>query len=154
MVGDTSQAKRFAPRRMEVGKLIEVLVGEHALMRQGMGKAKAAAGARDFEGVRRALQEVDPVFRQHVADEEAQILGLLIEKLGVKGAESEIEVFRQHRPIYELMNKIAKFAEESSAQLEGSQAELDRLFEEHTNLEETNVFPKAIALGKGSAETI
>jgi len=124
------------------------------LMRLGMGKAKAAAGVRDFEGVRRALQEVDPVFRQHVADEEAQILGLLIGKLGVKGAESEIEVLKQHRPIYELMNKIAKFAEESSTQLEGSQAELDRLFEEHTNLEETNVFPKAIALGKGSAETI
>jgi len=137
-----------------VGKLIDVLVEEHALMRQGMEKAKAAAEARDFEGVRRALQEVDSVFKQHIADEEAQILGLLIGKLGVKGAESEIEVFRQHRPIYELMNKIGKLAGESSAQLEGSQSELDRLFEEHTNLEETRVFPKAVALGKGSAEVV
>jgi hemerythrin len=152
MVGETPEKRRFAPRRMEVAKLVEVLVREHGVMREGIEKAKAAAAARDFEGVRRALEEVDPVFRQHVADEESQILRLLIGELGAKGAESEIAVFRQHRPIYNLMNRIRELAAESPAQLEGNQSELDKLFEEHTKSEESRVFPKAVSLGKGAVE--
>jgi hypothetical protein len=134
------------PRRMEVARLVGVLVEEHARMREGMLRAKGAAAERDFGAVSRALKEVDPVFRQHIADEESQILGLLIAKLGVKGAEAEIAVFRQHRPIYGLMQRIGELAGLSSAELEARQSELERLFEEHTSLEESRVFPRALTL--------
>lgn len=131
---------------MELDALVGVLVREHALMREGLQRAKGAADVRDFEGVRRALREIDPVFRQHIADEEAQVLGLLIARLGAKGAEAEIQVFRQHRQIYELMTRVSKLAELSSSELEASQAELEKLFELHAAAEEAKVFPRAMSL--------
>ncbi len=146
MSDSSAVARRFVPRKLELAELVKVLVEEHAKMKEGIRKATAAAAGKDFEGVRTALREVDPVFRQHIADEEAQVLGLLIAKLGVKGAEAEIAVFRQHRPIYNLMEKVSELAKLSSAELAVSQSELEKLFEEHTAMEEERVFRKAVSL--------
>ena len=137
---------RYPPRRMGIESLVEVLVEEHREMRQGLLRAREAARAGAFEDAGRALKAVDPVFRQHIADEESQILGLLVAKLGVKGAEGEIEVFRQHRPIYELMMRVAELAALSSSELEARQEELEKLFDDHTSLEESRVFPRAKSL--------
>ncbi len=137
---------RFPPRRMDLPALVGILVKEHALMRDGLLRAKRAAEQRDYEGVRRILGEIDPVFKQHIADEEAQVLGLLVARLGVKGAEAEIRVFRQHRPIYDLMTRVSKLAALSPSELEASQAELESLFEAHTASEETQVFPRALSV--------
>jgi hypothetical protein len=136
----------FTPRRLDFTALVGVLVEEHSMMRKGLDEVKELARRRDFEGVRRVLDELDPVFRQHIADEEAQILGLLIDKLGVKGAESEILVFRQHRPIYQLMKKLDELAAMSSVDLEKNQVDLQRLFDEHAIAEESRVFPRAMSV--------
>jgi hypothetical protein len=141
----------YRPRKLELDALVRVLVDEHREMKAGLGRARDAARLGDFEGVSRALREVDPVFRQHIADEEATVLGLLIRALGVKGAEAEILVFRQHRPIYHLMEKVGELARRSAAELQGSQEELEALFEEHTRAEEAGVFPKALGLNPGRA---
>lgn len=85
---------RYPPRKLALDALIKVLVGEHGLMKEGLQRAKKAAGTHDFEAVGSALRELEPVFRQHIADEESQILGLLMERLGVEGATDEISVFR------------------------------------------------------------
>jgi len=140
---------RYAPRRLGLDALIRALTDEHAVMKAGLQRAEEAAKAGDFEGVSRALREIDPVFRQHIADEEATVLGLLIKTLGVKGAESEILVFRQHRPIYRLMERVAELAKRSAVELRASQLELDALFDEHTRAEEELVFPKALRLRSG-----
>ena len=140
---------RYAPRRLGLDALVRVLVDEHVVMKAGLARARDAMRAGDFEGVSRALKEMDPVFRQHIADEEATVLGLLIKTLGVRGAESEILVFRQHRPIYQLMERISELAKRSSAELQSSQTELEALFEQHTQAEEMNVFPKALSLKPG-----
>jgi hemerythrin-like domain-containing protein len=134
--------ERYAPRKLGLLDLVRVLTDEHAVMKAGLNRAEEAAKAGDFEGVRRALKELDPVFRQHIADEEATILGLLIRTLGVKGAESEILLFLQHRPIYQLMEKKSELASKSSAELRDSQSELETLFEQHTLSEEKLVFPR------------
>lgn len=141
-----AEARRIAPRKMELTQLVETLVREHARMREGIAEARSAAAAGDYDAVRRALREVDPVFKQHIADEEAQILGLLVAKLGVEGAQAEIAVFRQHRLIYDLMNKVSELAMQSSSEIEMHQSELDEVFEEHTKLEETQAFPRALTL--------
>jgi len=142
-------ATRYAPRKLGLDDLVKVLADEHAAMKAGLRRAEAAAKAGDFDGVSRALKELDPVFRQHIADEEATVLGFLIGALGVKGAESEILVFRQHRPIYQLMQKVGELASRSAAELSSSQSELEALFEEHTGSEERLVFPKALRLHAG-----
>ena len=131
---------------MGLRDLITVLVEEHATMREGLLRAKAASARGDFEAVGRELRSVDPVFRQHICDEESQVLGLLIRQLGKERAADEIRVFQQHRPIYALMQKISEFAALTPEELAARQEELSILFEEHTAAEQNRVFPKALAL--------
>lgn len=137
---------RYLPRRLGLDALVETLVEEHALMRSGIQRARGAAARKDFDGVRAELQSVDPIFRQHIADEESQILSLLIRETGIDGAAEEIKVFQQHRPIYNLMKKVGELASKSSAELEASQEELDQLFRLHAKTEEERVFPRARSL--------
>lgn len=126
--------------------MVRVLVMEHAEMKDGLRRASESAARKDFLSVGRTLKDLDPLFRQHIADEEFEVLGLLIRTLGVKGAEKEILVFRQHRPIYSLMLKVGELAALSSEELEARGAELERLFAEHAKAEEGEVFPKAMSL--------
>ena len=98
-------------------------------MGEGLARARDAASRNDYEAVRTELKKLDPVFRQHIADEESQILGLLVEKLGARGAAEEVKVFQQHRPIYQLMKKVDGLASMSASELEAKQAELKDLFD-------------------------
>lgn len=142
---------RYPLRRVGLEELINILVEEHTVMKGGLRRAKEAAGRQDFESVSRTLRELEPVFRQHVANEESQILGLLIECLGVKGAAEEIRIFQQHRPIYQLMKKVTDLAAMPAAELEANQAKLNALFDEHTAAEEQHVFPRAKSFGRRPA---
>ena len=137
----------FRPRKMDVEVLVETLVKEHAVMRESFERAKGAAARGDLRAVSAELRGIDPVFRQHVADEEAQILGLLVRELGREGAAEAIRVFQQHRPIYQLMLKVRDLAARPSEALRESEAELAELFELHTRSEESWLFPKAASLG-------
>ena len=138
--------ERYSPRRLALEEMVKVLVTEHTAMRDGLKRAKEAAAKGDFESVRTVIQGLDPLFRQHIADEESQILGLLVRELGVKGAEREIAMFRQHRPIYNLMLRISELAAATSGELEEREAELEALFSEHAMAEESEVFPRAVSL--------
>ena len=137
---------RFAPRKLRLDTLLSVLVSEHAAMGEGLRRARGAASRRDFESVTRELRDIEPMFKQHIADEESQVLGFLVSQIGRESAAEEIEVFRQHRPIYELMRRLEELAALSSAELEMPQIELQELFEHHTTAEEKGVFPKTLSL--------
>jgi len=135
---------RFVPRRMEFESLVRVLAEEHRVMEAGLARMKDASTRGDYDGVASALKELDPIFKQHIADEESQILRLLIGELGLKGAEAEIKVFQQHRPIHRLMQLISELASKSVPELTAEQRRLNDLFLHHTSLEEQGVFPKAL----------
>ena len=139
---DTGRSGPFLPRMMGLEDLIRTLVEEHAVMKEGISKAREVAEKRDFEALARVLRGLDRLFRQHIVDEESTILRLLIGKLGANGADEEIRVFQQHRPIYHLMQKISEFATMSRSELESSQEELRDLFERHAFAEERMVFPR------------
>ncbi len=135
-------------RRMEFDELISVLIAEHGKMKSGLADVERAASKKDFDSAARILKSLDGLLRQHIADEEAQVLKLLIDAYGVRGAEDAIVVFRQHRPIYDLMEKVKKLASLPSYELAASEGELRRLFDEHALAEETRVFPKALSTHK------
>jgi len=122
----------YLPRNIPLDALLKVLVEEHAVMSEGLQRMKEAAHRGDFDGVSRTLKQLDPVFRQHVADEEGQILRLLIQELGRRDAEEGIRVFQQHRPIYRMMQTVSELASKEPTELEAEQAKLNALFEEHT----------------------
>jgi hypothetical protein len=135
---------RYLPRNIPLDALLKVLVEEHAVMSEGLRRMKEAAHRGDLDSVSRTLKQLDPVFRQHIADEEGQILRLLIQELGRRDAEEEIKVFQQHRPIYRMMQTVSELASREPAELEAEQAKLNALFEEHTRSEEKRVFPRAL----------
>ncbi|MDG6920186.1 MAG: hypothetical protein JRN44_00305 [Nitrososphaerota archaeon] len=137
----------FRPREMGVGALVRKLAEEHALMSDALERAKEASKRGDISAVSRELQAIDPVFRQHIADEEAQILGLLVRELGRQGAAEAIRVFQQHQPMYRLMLKVKELASKPSEELREGGDSLAELFEAHARAEETRVFPVAAALG-------
>jgi hemerythrin-like domain-containing protein len=132
-------------RKMGFEQLIAVLVAEHAKMKGGLAEVEQAGSKKDFASASRILRGLDALFKQHIADEEASVLRLLIEAYGVEGAEDAIIVFRQHRPIYDLMEEVKKLASLSTEELASSQDRLRILFYEHTLAEESRVFPRAIS---------
>ncbi len=130
---------------MEFEELISVLIAEHAEMKKGLVDVEKAVSNKDFSSASKILQELDSLFKQHIADEEAQVLRLLIDAYGVKGAEDAITVFRQHRPIYDLMESIKRLASLPAEELSSREGDLKRLLEEHTLAEESRVFPRALS---------
>jgi len=128
---------------MEFEELISVLIAEHAEMKRGLAEIKQAVSKGDFLSASRVLRELDRLFKQHIADEEAQVLRILIDAYGVKGADDAIAVFRQHMPIYDLMEEVKRLASLSSEELASDEDRLRQLLEDHTLAEESRVFPRA-----------
>lgn len=135
-------------RKMELRELVDLLVCEHGQMYQGLEDLGLALAEGDFERAGRTLTSIEAVFKQHILDEEGTILRVLIDSLGVRGAQEAIEVFRQHRPIYALMKGLAEFSKLSVAELASKREALQRLLKEHTTSEEGRIFPMSLALPK------
>ena len=134
-----------APRKIGFEELISVLIAEHAEIRKELVHLKRSVESREFSSAAEILGGLDRLFRQHIADEEAQVLRLLIEAYGVKGADEAIVIFRQHRPIYQLMEEVKKLALLSPKELALNEASLRNMLEGHTQAEENRVFPKALS---------
>ena len=136
---------QVAPREMGFEQLVSVLVMEHAEIVKELAYLEKSVDERAYPSAATALQRLDRLFRQHIADEEAQVLRLLIEVYGVKGADDAIEVFRQHRPIYKLMTKVRELASLSPEELTANEARLRSMLEDHARTEEASVFPMALS---------
>jgi Arc/MetJ-type ribon-helix-helix transcriptional regulator len=137
-----------SPRRIEFEELISVLIAEHVEIRKELTHLKKSVESREFSSAAEILRELDRLFLQHIADEEAQVLRMLIDAFGVRGADEAITVFRQHRPIYQLMEEVKKLPSLSPEELAVNEARLRSLLEEHTKAEEDRVFPKAVSTYK------
>gem|GEM_PF-646351 len=136
------------PRRIGFEELISVLIAEHVEIRKELARLKKSVEGREYSSAAEVLGELDHLFRQHIADEEAQVLHLLIDAYGVKGADEAIVVFRQHRPIYQLMEQVKKLASLSPDELALNEASLKIMLEKHTEAEENRVFPNALSAYK------
>jgi len=134
-----------APRRLAFADLISVLISEHAEIERKPTELRRSSETKDFTRSEAILKDLDKLFRQHIADEEAQVLRFLIDAYGVKGAESAIMIFRQHRPIYRLIQEVGKLASLPPGELAVNEAKLSELLTEHTGAEETLIFPKALS---------
>jgi hypothetical protein len=134
--------------RLALGDLISRLVAEHETMKDDLLRVREAAESKNFEAASKTLEELDRTFRRHIADEEGQVLRFLIDVYGVKGAEDEIRVFQQHRPIHALLETIKKLAILPPDELATHEDSLSTLFDEHTFAEENAVFPRAIRATK------
>jgi len=135
-------------RSLPLDELVATLVSEHAKMKEELSLARTRILAEDFAGAKHALTDVVGTFRQHIADEEGQILRLLIEVYGKEGAQEAITIFRQHRPIYALMQAVEELSQLAAEELAERQAELMELLGSHAFSEERTVFPRALSARK------
>ena len=135
-------------RKVGLEKLVSLLVAEHRTMADGLERARQAVLADDFPTASLELSALESTFKQHIADEEAQLLRVLIGAYGVDGAREEIRVFQQHRPIHALMETVKKLAALPPEELAARESELSSLFAEHTLAEERIVFPRALDASK------
>ena len=130
---------------MEFEELISTLICEHIEMKKDLVELEIAMSNKDFFLASKILDNLDHLFKQHIVDEEAQVLRILIDAYGVKGSDEAIKIIRQHRPIYYLMEEVKKLAFLSIEELTSNEDRLRKLFEEHTLAEESSVFPRAIS---------
>lgn len=123
-------------------------MAEHEEIEEKLADIAQSTSRRDFSSAAETLGQLDLLFRQHIADEEAQVLRVLIGAYGVIGADEAITVFRQHRPIYQLIEEVKKLASLSPEELASDETKLRNLLEEHTKAEENHVFPKAVSANR------
>jgi len=133
------------PRRLAFDNLISVLISEHEEIERKLTELKKSIETKDFTYAATILKDLDQLFRQHITDEEAQVLRILIEAYGVKGAASAIAVFRQHRPIYRLIQEVGRLTSLPPERLATNVTKLRALLVEHTQAEETHIFPNALS---------
>ncbi len=131
---------------MEFKELVSLLVSEHNQIKEELVKLRSVLASENFAEAGQILAGLKGVFREHIADEEAQVLRLLIDAYGVEGAEDAIVVFRQHRPIYRLMEAAERFSSMSEEEVEANRTKLKDLLDEHTKAEEDKVFPWAVSV--------
>lgn len=137
-----------SPRKIGFEELVSLLISEHVEIRRKLASLESSVEGHDYTSASATLKSLDVLFRQHIADEEAQVLKLLIEVYGVSGAGEAIAVFRQHRPIYGLMTEVKELATMPAEALASSEARLKSMLEDHTRAEEANVFPAALTAFK------
>ncbi len=129
-------------RKLEFGELLSVLMEEHVEVKQRMKYLQNAQDKGDYEGMARISRELTEILRQHIIDEESRILRILIGAYGRLGAGKAISVFRQHRPIFKLLQDISMAtAPELRAWL---RSELEELLLGHCEVEEKKIFPWAL----------
>ncbi|MFQ5838633.1 MAG: hemerythrin domain-containing protein [Thermoplasmata archaeon] len=127
-------------RPLEFEELVDLLLEEHREIRRLLEEVLAEAGQA---GPGEILASLDDCLRQHVADEEARVLRLLIDVHGHQGASEAIRVFQQHRLIHELVKELRASPLPSSS-MAAKKAELRKLLEDHFAEEEGSIFPLAL----------
>ena len=90
------------------------------------------------------LDGLDRSLRQHIVDEEAQVLKRLISARGRDGADSDIKTMQQHRRIHRQIQAVQERLPSWSDPDVSVYVELDRLVRDHLKKEELDVYPRAL----------
>jgi len=133
------------------GELIASLTQEHREVENQIAELKKALRARKYAKAAAIIPGFCDTLRQHIIDEEARVLKLLIDVLGRDGATEAIETFQQHRTIHNRIEDLEKIAARTPGLLAPKVAELEDLLRDHLRREEQTIFPAALDAHRGTA---
>ncbi len=131
-------------RSLELKELISVLGQEHERTRQSLKELEAATSTRSYAKVAQLTHALWDDLRQHIIDEEARVLKVLIDAYGREGAKDAIATFREHRAVRQMTLDIENMATTTPAMIPPMQHKLQALLLAHFNAEEQRIFPWAV----------
>ena len=135
---------KIAPRPLELDRLVSTLIAEHGQIRRQIDDIGATLKAGKLVRAGDLLDGLDRSLRQHIVDEEAQVLKRLISARGRDGADSDIKTMQQHRRIHRQIQAVQERLPSWSDPDVSVYVELDRLVRDHLKKEEQEVFPRAL----------
>ncbi len=119
------------PRSLELHELISVLLKEHEDTRNNLIALKNAIVQKDYVRVNEIISKFDNYLNQHIIDEEATLLKILLNKYGREGSQEAIRVFQQHIKIHQLINEIKNLLNKSPELISVKEKELNEILLEH-----------------------
>lgn len=131
-------------RPLEFPDLVAALTREHGELRRRFKDINAALDAGNRLRASALTRDLCDDLRQHIIDEEARVLRLLIDTYGRQGAGEAIKVFQKHRPIRAVIKAMEQIPPKTPEALRQRTDELERLLLGHLVEEEERVFPWAL----------
>lgn len=132
------------PRKLELEQLVTLLEEEHRKVESELGAAAELISAGNVDGLSLLLQSLDGELMQHMLDEEASVLAVLIKAYGRNGSADAIRVFKEHVRIREMILEIRKKLEVDPAKCAALKKELESFMLEHFKKEDAGIFPLAL----------
>jgi hemerythrin-like domain-containing protein len=129
------------PRQLEIPSLLDTLVKEHGEVRTMLKDLSALMSDNKFLIAVDRIKVLKPNIDQHVIDEEAKVLKILLDAYGREKSARAIAVFQEHREIHQLIRELQESVYLSSDKSREVMDALEDLTERHFEAEESWVFP-------------
>lgn len=131
---------------MKLEDLTGMLITEHEAMRETLLKIAILLNDGKFEEAYVLEKELESILRQHILDEDSQLLKFIIEVKGRQDAGDSIRVFQEHRRIMKLLAELEDWRRESFQELKGNFDEFSHTLKAHMRSEESLVMPEVLKL--------
>ncbi len=134
------------PRELPVNELIEKLKGEHANLPAIIDDAIITYKTGNLSGAFPVIADVRETLSQHIIDEEAVLLKLLLDKLGKEASEPYIKILQEHTKIMKLVEQSVESTYTGWTETENNLNTLKEELAGHHKQEEEVFYPKVISL--------
>ncbi len=139
------------PRELPVNELIEKLKEEHANLPAIIDDAIITYKTGNLSGAFPVIADVRETLSQHIIDEEAVLLKLLLDKLGKEASEPYIKILQEHTKIMKLVEQSVESTYTGWTETENNLNTLKEELAGHHKQEEEVFYPKVISLLRESS---
>ncbi|MCW6158024.1 MAG: hemerythrin domain-containing protein [Thermoplasmatales archaeon] len=139
------------PRELPVNELIEKLKEEHANLPAIIDDAIITYKTGNLSGAFPVIADVRETLSQHIIDEEAVLLKLLLDRLGKEASEPYIKILQEHTKIMKLVEQSVESTYTGWTETENNLNTLKEELAGHHKQEEEVFYPKVISLLRESS---
>lgn len=135
------------PRKISVNELVKILMDEHEKSKYRLSEFEKLLKTGNYEAARELINHLKTNYEQHIIDEEAVLLRDAVKFLGRENCKDIIEIFQQHRPIMDMVQRIIDSVNDLQLRrMEDLLQDLRKILEIHYSREEVEVFPRILKL--------
>ena len=139
-------------RSLEFEELVSALKDEHGGVKRRLAELGDVVAARKYAKASELVPGLCDALRQHIIDEEAKVLKVIIDAYGRERAGEAIRIAQRHRVVHRKIEEMEKLAARTPGMLGPRVVELRGLLEEHFKDEEERMFPLALEAYRGKTK--